>query len=59
MKSFEQLAQAAYDAAAKKAMEVGIREKHEAVHWHELEARAKEVWIAAATQLWAEFAAVH
>jgi len=59
MKSFEQLAKAAFDAAAKKAIEVGLRDKNERTHWHELEPSAREVWIAATKQLWAEFALVH
>lgn len=59
MKSFEQLAESAYAAYSKKAVEVD--EEGLAVHaqsWTELDPGAKECWIAATTQLWAEFAAL-
>lgn len=59
MKSFEQLAQAAYEAASKKAIEVGLREKGESPTWDRLQPELKQGWVAAAQQLWAEFAAMH
>lgn len=59
MKSFEQLAQAAFDAAFKKSVEIGLCEQSERIHWHEVDPHAREVWIAVAKQLWAEFATVH
>ena len=59
MKSFEQLAQSAYEAATKRAVEVGMREKGESAPWAELHPDCVQTWIAAAEQLWAEFAALH
>jgi hypothetical protein len=59
MKSFEQLAKSAFDAAFKKSVELGLCEQNERTHWHELDPHAREVWIAAAKQLWAELAAIH
>jgi hypothetical protein len=59
VKSFEQLAQSAYAAATKRAVEVGIREKDESAPWAELSPDCQETWIAATKQLWAEFAAIH
>lgn len=59
MKSFEQLAQSAYAAATKKAVELDVREPGESAAWDELAPDCQQSWIAAAKQLWAEFAAIH
>lgn len=56
MKSFEQLAQSAYQAHTKELQKrIGVN----APAWEKLETTDRECWIAAAKQLWAEFAAVH
>lgn len=60
MKSFEQLAQAAYESYRKKAID--IDEEGFACHadqWVELDAGTQQCWIAAAKQLWAEFGTIH
>lgn len=60
VKSFEQLAQAAYEAYRKMAVEIdqeGMAGYAES--WAELEHGTQACWIAAARQLWAEFAAIH
>lgn len=56
MKSFDQLAQSAYLAYAKELQRrIGVNARP----WDELPASERECWIAAAKQLWAEFAAIH
>jgi len=56
MKSFEQLAQSAYQAHAKELQRrIGVNARE----WDSLPPSERECWIAAARQLWAEFAAVH
>lgn len=56
MKSFDQLAQSAYQAHAKELQRrIGVN----APAWEKLPASDKACWEAAAKQLWAEFAAVH
>lgn len=56
MKSFEQLAQSAYQAHEKELQRrIGVNARP----WSELPASEKACWEAAARQLWAEFAAVH
>lgn len=56
MKSFEQIAQSAYLAHAKELhRRVGVN----VLTWSQLPANERECWIAAAKQLWAEFAAIH
>jgi hypothetical protein len=60
MKTFDQLAQSAYAAYRKKAIEVdeeGLAEHAET--WDELDPGTRACWVAAATQLWAEFSALH
>lgn len=59
MKSFDQLAQAAYEAATKKAGELNLRSDENFSAWHRLDPKEKEAWLAVAKQLWAEFAAIH
>ncbi|ARV17392.1 hypothetical protein AEP_00430 [Curvibacter sp. AEP1-3] len=59
MKSFDQLAQAAYEAAIKKAGELNLRSDENFTDWQRLDPKEKEVWLAVAKQLWAEFAAMH
>lgn len=57
MKTLEQLAQDAYGAYCKKAIEVdeeGLAEHAQA--WSELDPGTQACWVAAANQLWAEFA---
>lgn len=67
MKTFEQLAESAYAAAAKQQ---AITDAFAATHvknskpeswptWPELDEVRKSCWIAAAKQMWAEFAAIH
>lgn len=67
MKSFDQLAQSAYSAAAKQQ---ALTDAFAAAHvknptpepwpaWEELDEVRRACWIAAAKQLWAEFAAIH
>lgn len=55
MKSFDQLAQAAYEAYRKEM----ARKGEYVVLWDALLESEQEAWIAAAKQLWAEFAAMH
>jgi hypothetical protein len=59
MKSFDQLAQAAYEASRKRAIQLGIRATDESPAWDKLSQDCQECWIAATKQLWAEFAAMH
>lgn len=59
MKSFEQLARIAYEAACKRALEMGIREEGDSAPWDQLDPGCKETWIAAAQQLWTEFTTTH
>jgi hypothetical protein len=59
MKSFEQLAQAAYEAAIKKAGELNLRSDENFTDWQRLDPKEKEVWLAVTKQLWAELAAMH
>mgnify|MGYP000252267143 CR=1 FL=1 len=59
MKSFDQLAQAAYEAATKKAGALNLRSDENFSAWERLDPKEKEVWLAVAKQLWAEFAAIH
>jgi hypothetical protein len=59
MKSLNQLAQSAYAAYSKKAMqsdEEGLA--GHAQTWDELDTGTRECWIAVAQQLWAEFSAL-
>ena len=56
MKTFEQLACAAYQAHTKELQNrIGVS----APEWDKLERTERECWIAATKQLWAEFAAIH
>ncbi len=56
MKSFVQLAQSAYEAHAKELhRRIGVN----APTWDKVQPSDRECWIAAAKQLWAEFAAMH
>jgi hypothetical protein len=56
MKSFEQLAQSAYQAHAKELQKcIGVNARA----WDKLEHSERECWIAAARQLWAEFTLIH
>ena len=60
MKSYTQLAQSAYQAYFKRAVEVD--EEGLAAHatpWADLDTGTQQCWIAVATQLWAELALVH
>lgn len=57
MKSFEQLAQSAYEAFSKERLKRGTPAQQ--ATWDELTPSGRECWIAAAKQLWAEFAAIH
>lgn len=59
MKSFEQLAKSAYEAAIKKAGELNLRSDEDFSDWQRLDTKEKEIWLAVAKQLWAEFAVVH
>lgn len=59
MKSFEQLAQAAYEAAIKKAGELNLRSDENFTDWQRLDPKEKEVWLAVTKQLWAELAAMY
>jgi hypothetical protein len=57
MKSYLQLAKAAYEAYCKMAREIG--DEGPAVHapqWAELDRGTQQCWLAATKQLWAEFA---
>jgi hypothetical protein len=58
--SFEQLAQSAYAAYFKKAVEVD--DEGLATHatpWAQMDPGTQECWVAVVKQLWAEFAAIH
>jgi hypothetical protein len=56
MKSFDQLAQSAYEAHTKELQRrIGVS----APAWEKLALSDRACWIAAAKQLWAEFAAMH
>lgn len=60
MKTFDQLAQSAYAAYCKQAVELddeGLGAH--ALPWGELEAGTQACWVAVAKQLLAEFAAIH
>jgi len=56
MKSFDQLAQSAYEAHAKELhRRIGVNARP----WADLPPSERECWIAAVKQLWAEFAVIH
>ncbi|WP_168224814.1 hypothetical protein [Rhodoferax aquaticus] len=56
MKTFDQLAQAAYEAHTKELQRlIGVN----APAWEKLPHSDRACWAAAAKQLWAEFAAIH
>ena len=60
MKSFDQLAQSAYEAYRKAAIEIdgeGLAEH--AMQWAELDDGTRSCWLAAAKQMLAEIAALH
>lgn len=61
MKSFEQLARAAFEAHVKEVDQQGCFVSPGLCKptWEELDPRFKQGWIAAAKQLWAEMATVH
>jgi hypothetical protein len=55
MRTFEQLAQSAYQAHTKELQKrIGVS----APEWDKLPATDRECWIAATKQLWAEFSAL-
>lgn len=58
MKSFDQLAQSAYAAYVKQASGRTLNGLP-LLTWERLSDEHKACWIAAAKQLWAEFAAIH
>lgn len=57
-KSFEQLAQSAYEAY-RKHVNAGMDFHDELCPWEELSDTDRAEWIPVAKQLWAEFAAIH
>ena len=60
MKSFEQLAQAAFEAHVKEMEHQGaFNAQFLKPSWDNLQPQFKQGWVAAAKQLWAEFAAIH
>lgn len=60
MKSFEQLAQSAFEAHLKEVERQGrFYAGLKKPGWNELSPDLQQGWIAAAKQLWAEFAAMH
>lgn len=60
MKTFDQLAQSAYEAYVKQAdWEAEKTWVPEHVAWTALPQSERNMWLAAARQLWAEFAAIH
>lgn len=59
MKSFEQLAETAYAAFFKQDRICQGPAGPHLFNWRELSAAEKECWVAAAKQLWAEFAPIH
>jgi len=60
-KSFEQLAQSAYDAYCKAQLGNPLQrfESMPFKRWSELPEAERNDWVAVAKQLWSEFAAVH
>jgi len=59
VKSFEQLAERAYEAFFKQDRICQGPAGPHLFNWRELRTDEKECWIAAAKQLWAEFTAIH
>ncbi|QDL53127.1 hypothetical protein [Rhodoferax aquaticus] len=60
MKTFDQLAQAAFEAHVKEMANNGAFDQlHPKPNWAQLEPEWKAGWVAVAKQLWAEFAAIH
>lgn len=60
MKSFDQLAQTAFEAHVKEVERQGaFTGPFKKPSWDQLKPEFKQGWIAAAKQLWAEFAAIH
>lgn len=60
MKSFDQLAQAAFEAHVKEMTRNGaFNGLHPKPNWAQLEPEWKAGWVEVAKQLWAEFAAMH
>lgn len=58
--SFEQLAQTAFKAHVKEMDHQGaFAGAHRKPTWDDLGPEFKQGWVAAAKQLWAEFAAIH
>ena len=57
-KSYEQLAQSAYEAY-RKGINVGMEDVDKLCPWEELSESERQEWVPVAKQLWAEFAAIH
>lgn len=60
MKSFEALAQSAYEAYCKKAQD--LDDEGLAAHalpWGQLDPGTQQFWVASVQQLWSEFTTIH
>lgn len=58
MKTVAQLSQSAYEAYCKMHRDVGPMPRAVPLLWSQLSRGAQQCWVAAVTQLWAEFSAI-